>query len=129
MRQMSTDESGLLTVKETAKLLRVSPATVGRWIARGRLKACRLPGGTLRVAERDIRTLREAKVAPPGSWEGWTVIRLGDPNVDPQELAERLKHSRAKQLAERGGIPYSDSAPIIREAREEWAGQQWPDDE
>jgi excisionase family DNA binding protein len=41
----------LLTAREVADRLDVSPGTVLRWIRRGDLPAIRLPGGRLRIAE------------------------------------------------------------------------------
>jgi len=40
----------MLTVREVAERLRVSPATVYRWVRRGKLEALRI-GGTTRIEE------------------------------------------------------------------------------
>ena len=47
------------TITEAAELLSVHPATVRRWISRGRLRAWRYgPGRIIRISERDILKLR-----------------------------------------------------------------------
>jgi excisionase family DNA binding protein len=46
--------SAYLTVAEVADELGCSARTVLRWIERGDLGAVRLPGGRLRVSERDL---------------------------------------------------------------------------
>jgi excisionase family DNA binding protein len=43
--------SALLTAREVADLLGVSPETILRWTRRGELPAIRLPGGALRYRE------------------------------------------------------------------------------
>lgn len=47
------------TAEELAKLCRVHVSTVRRWIARGRVRAIRLPGGTYRVTKAEVDRLRE----------------------------------------------------------------------
>ncbi|MEE8138525.1 MAG: excisionase family DNA-binding protein [Thermoanaerobaculia bacterium] len=46
-----------LTPKELAIELRVVPKTVYRWIADGKLKAVRTPGGSFRIWRRDVEVL------------------------------------------------------------------------
>jgi excisionase family DNA binding protein len=43
-----------LTVAAVADELAVSPRTVLRWVDRGKLPAVRLPGGRLRIAEKEL---------------------------------------------------------------------------
>ena len=50
-----TDE--LLSVAQLARELGVHRATVGRWIAEGRLEHLRLPGGRLRVPRRALEAM------------------------------------------------------------------------
>ena len=52
----------LLTVQETAAILRVSPATVRRYIASRRLPAVRV-GRALRVSKEDVEGLCQANEA------------------------------------------------------------------
>lgn len=47
----------LLTPGEVAKMLRVSPDTITRWIRLGRLRAVKLPSGTYRIARRDVENM------------------------------------------------------------------------
>jgi excisionase family DNA binding protein len=44
----------LLTVKEVAKIMKVSEKTVYRWIDARKLKACRLGRKTYRVFDKDL---------------------------------------------------------------------------
>jgi excisionase family DNA binding protein len=46
--------SALMTAREVADLLGVSPETILRWTRRGVLPAIRLPGGALRYREDDL---------------------------------------------------------------------------
>jgi excisionase family DNA binding protein len=47
----------LLTPGEVAKMLRVSPDTITRWIRLGQLRAAKLPSGTYRIARKDVEKL------------------------------------------------------------------------
>lgn len=51
----TTDTEQLLTVREAAKKLHVGPRTVLRYIAKGALKARRLPSGYYRITETAIQ--------------------------------------------------------------------------
>ena len=44
----------LYTVKETADILELKPITIRRWIAAGKIKVNRLPGGGIRILESEI---------------------------------------------------------------------------
>ena len=51
----------LLTSSEAARMLRVSKATITRYVRLGQLPAIRLPSGHLRIRRRDIdRLLKQA---------------------------------------------------------------------
>ena len=56
--------SVLLTAREVADLLSVSPETVLRWTRRGELPAIRLPSGALRFRENEIDTWLEERATP-----------------------------------------------------------------
>jgi excisionase family DNA binding protein len=50
---MALRDEDLLTIPEVAGILHVSIRTVHRWIADGKLKAVRLPGGRYRIRAAD----------------------------------------------------------------------------
>ncbi len=54
---MSAESGSLLTTKEVAALLRVSQATVARWVRLDQLPAIRLPSGQLRIRREDVDRL------------------------------------------------------------------------
>jgi excisionase family DNA binding protein len=54
----------LLTTREVAGILRVSPETVLRWVRRGKLGARRLPGGELRFSEQALQDWLAARATP-----------------------------------------------------------------
>lgn len=57
----------LLTSSEAAQMLRVSKATITRYVRLGQLPAIRLPSGHLRIRRRDIeRVLHQEDGAEPG---------------------------------------------------------------
>lgn len=47
------------TTKEVAALFRVDPKTIKRWIASGKLKASRTPGGHYRFSEQAVKALQK----------------------------------------------------------------------
>ena len=50
------------TADELAGICRVNPSTVRRRIGQGKILAIRLPGGTFRIPEAEVRRLREPVV-------------------------------------------------------------------
>jgi excisionase family DNA binding protein len=58
---METEKRRILTAKEVAGLLRVTPETVYTWLRTGRLKGERLPGGDWRIKREDVPTLGDGK--------------------------------------------------------------------
>lgn len=56
--------TALLTAREVAELLSVSPETVLRWTRRGELPAIRLPSGALRYREADLDAWTAARSNP-----------------------------------------------------------------
>jgi excisionase family DNA binding protein len=56
--------TGLLTARELAELLAVSPETVLRWTRRGELPAIRLPGGAVRYREDELDGWLEERATP-----------------------------------------------------------------
>jgi excisionase family DNA binding protein len=59
----------LLTARELAEMLAVSPETILRWYRRGELPAIRLPGGAIRFRESEIERRLEgwATNRPPAT--------------------------------------------------------------
>jgi prophage regulatory protein len=56
--------TGLLTAREVAELLGVSPETVLRWTRRGELPAVKLPGGAVRYRESELDGWLEERATP-----------------------------------------------------------------
>jgi excisionase family DNA binding protein len=54
----------LLTTAEVAQMLRVSKATISRWVRDGELQAIRLPRGTYRFRRQDVEKLLERPEQP-----------------------------------------------------------------
>ena len=57
----------LLTRAEAAKLLKVSPVTISRWLKQGRLPAYRLGPRAVRIRRADLEGLLRAAFEP-GEW-------------------------------------------------------------
>lgn len=57
--------SSLLTVRETAALLKVTPRTLFRWLAEGQLGAVRI-GHTTRIRSEDLQAFINQHVTTPG---------------------------------------------------------------
>lgn len=55
------DNLKLFTVPEVAKILKVSERQCWRYIKSGKLKAIKLSPGTLRVAEKDVKSFLKIK--------------------------------------------------------------------
>ncbi len=91
----------LLTVQETASLLRVSPMTIRRYISSGRLPAVRIGRG-VRVPRESLAQLlapieRPTPVAPERARRGraftmddslWNIVGIGR-SPDPSQVAEQ----------------------------------------
>lgn len=66
-RPRLTQREGLLTKKEAARWLRVSPATVTAWCAQGKLNYIKI-GRLVRIAPEELeRYVRECQATPPES--------------------------------------------------------------
>jgi excisionase family DNA binding protein len=59
--------SALMTAREVADLLGVSPETILRWTRRGELPAIRLPGGALRYREDDLHQWLDTRATLPAT--------------------------------------------------------------
>ncbi len=138
MALLSSDpETDLLTKAEAAKLLKVSPVTISRWLKQGRLPAYRLGPRAIRIRRADLDALLDPVVAeeeipiPPSR------PYRHDPSVINHELVAALRPLTDEEierglaameagtelqdriLARRGGRPLPPSWPLIRQAREE----------
>jgi excisionase family DNA binding protein len=126
----------LLTIPETARLLKVTPITVRRHIAAGRLPAVRVGKG-IRVRKEAVEQFltpvatrqSDEDSAQPGQGEGGGMQKNQEQAVAPRLTAEErrrglaalenLKRLQQEMLAERGGMPYSPAWKLINEARDE----------
>jgi excisionase family DNA binding protein len=59
----------LLTARELAEMLAVSPETILRWTRRGELRAIRLPGRAIRYREAEVEEWLEQRATnrPPAT--------------------------------------------------------------
>jgi excisionase family DNA binding protein len=121
---VTTTDHRYYTVAGAARLLHVSPSTVWRWIAAGRLPAKRLGPKTIRIASEDLIALEQPARADreesPMSIEQLKQQLTTPPS--PEELARRqavvtrtIEHR--KDLV----ITPLTTADLIRRAREEEA--------
>lgn len=79
-----TGQPPLLTARQVAELLDVTPATVLRWTRQGRLPGVRLPSGQIRYQPAVVELLLAA----------WTTTTAGAPAVEsPVRLAAVIPHS------------------------------------
>jgi excisionase family DNA binding protein len=101
----------LLTVQETAALLKVAPITVRRFIADGRLPAVRV-GRSVRIEKADVQQLgRPTQSAAPGNHRppgGGRPLTLDDPSFQligtahsggPGDVADRTDDYLAEAYA------------------------------
>jgi excisionase family DNA binding protein len=118
-------DQGLLTVKEAAALLKVSTATIKRY-----LKSGRLPG--YQVGPRAIRIRREdlAQVMHPTETQEVKMKqehgRITFPKPTPEELARRKAiATEIWEIRQRTDIRPLTTADLVRQARSErtWYGE------
>jgi excisionase family DNA binding protein len=123
---MRAVDEEFLTVAEAAKLLRVAPSTVRRWIREGDVPAHRI--GRRRVALRRADLARLITPARPAA-DATDNVAVNEPVVGrrltPEEKARALEAmDRAQALAkrtfeERGGKLFPPSWITINEQRDE----------
>lgn len=113
-----------VTVKEAAAFLRVAPSTIRRGLREGEVPAYRL--GKRRVALRraDLSLLvtpaRPREAPGHGLADEDELERIKRRKLTPEEVRrglaalERARQHRKALLAQRGGVPFPDSAEIIR---------------
>jgi excisionase family DNA binding protein len=124
----------LLTIQETAKLLKVTPTTVRRYITAGQLPAVKVGRG-VRVRKEALETLL-APVTPrrPGVGASHTQEKGGPMRERERSIVSRLteqdqhavlaaieqaRRLRAELAAQRGGTSVPSSLELLDEAREQ----------
>ncbi|HLF78257.1 MAG TPA: helix-turn-helix domain-containing protein [Dehalococcoidia bacterium] len=119
------DFDDLISVREAAKLLRISESTVWRWIESGRLKAYKLGPKRVCLRRTELRpvliSIEPSGLVPPNDLSQYMFPMNPDkdPNLTDEEVIARASALRKQLLAERGGIPFPPSWIEINEAREE----------
>lgn len=120
---MAIDQaSDLLTVKEAANLLRVSPMTIKRYLKQGRLQAYQVGPRAIRIRKDDL----QAVMQPTAAREGTSLkerIKFTPPT--PEELARRQAlGAKILALRETRSIAPLTAADLVHLAREEstWYG-------
>ena len=97
----------MLTVKQAAAMLAVSPETIRRWVAAGRIPYVRLPNGYFRFRPDDLERMMK-------SGTGGTVVdRYAMPPFDPsglngpRDLSETTHATQHRYLngPEKAGLP------------------------
>lgn len=120
----------LLTLAEAARLLKVSRATLHRWITQGRLPSFHVGPRAVRVRQADVAKL----VRPTAETDEQPApVDQAVPQLFPLPTPEQVQRAReamararamgARILAERGGVPMAETWPLIRESREERASR------
>jgi excisionase family DNA binding protein len=107
--------SDLLSVPEAAKLLRVSPSTVWRWIDRGIVPAYRVGPKRVFIKREDVGAVPEQRSSPEPIRRKMTKAE----QTRTLDALEHLKRLRDELTAARGGEPAPSSVELIREMREE----------
>ena len=126
---VGVEDSDLLSIPEAAKALKVSVATVKRWISDGRLPAFRLGPRKMRIRQLDLEKVftpvgvKEAAMPYSSTQRDQAWIDTHIKPYTPVELEQMrramddLDALQAEMLAERGGKPFPDSSHLIRRAR------------
>ncbi len=116
----------LLSVAEAARVLRISPSTLWRWIGRGEVPAYRIGPKRVWLKKRDLDSV-SAPVQQRNGHGGKAKenAQIGERLLTPAErerglaaIAEGRKF-REKLLAARGGVLFSPSWELLHESREE----------
>jgi excisionase family DNA binding protein len=136
---MAVDQdTDLLTIVEAARQLKVSRVTVHRWLKAGQLQAYHVGPKAVRIRRSDLErllrpfsreevsTMKEQPSTPaPTSFTRLDQVPALTEEQKRQALAavEQARQLGERILARRGGVPLTDSAEIIRAARDERSRQ------
>ncbi len=120
-------EQDFVTVDQAAQFLGVSRSTIWRWIDRGSLPAYRVGQRRVRLKRGElvhVITPARAEQEKGGVMRQGEREQLSRPLTEEEKqralaALEAAKHFKARLLARRGGIPFSDSTELIHQAREE----------
>ena len=125
-------DSDLLTIAEAARLIRVSPVTVQRWLRQGRLRAFHVGPKAVRIRRDDLAQVvtplsaeQASAISSPQMTHGAALALLDDAGVAQQQAALAASAELlAQQAVRRGGEPFDESWPLIRAARAMRSRQQ-----
>lgn len=124
--------SDLLTIKEAAALLKVSPITVTRYVKQERLSAYHIGPRAIRVRRADIEqllrpTTKREEVATTKEQQTPSSPSMAPLTAEEKarlaQTMEQAKALQARMLQRRGGKPLSPSWKIIEEARRQRAAE------
>jgi excisionase family DNA binding protein len=129
---MTTRDDDLLTIAEATRLLKIGRTTLHRWLKAGRLRAYQVGPKAVRIRRRDLQAVMkpvhggdagDVKEVQPTPAQA--IIRPWTDEEVERGLAAlaRSQEHTTRMLAERGGMPFAPSWPLIREAREERSEQ------
>lgn len=116
---------GLVSVREAARLLHVSPSTVWRWVSRRLVPAYRIGPKRVWLKTADLEALVVPARALPAESRHHATQAPTRARPSAAEIARRLaaveaaRRFQAKLLAERGGRLFDDSAELLHEIRSE----------
>jgi excisionase family DNA binding protein len=119
-------DAELLTIAEAAAVVKVGRSTVHRWLRDGRLRAYRVGPRAVRIRRGDLIRIMTPmhhaddtrKGGEPHDSDLPTIRPLTDEQVTRQRRALKESAALLEQMRQRrGGMPYSESWPIIREER------------
>src|SRR2546423_679831 len=106
---MARQEDELLTVAEAARLLRVTPHTIYRWISAGRLPAVRYSTRTIRIRPSEL-----GLTSPPAAHDPSSVYRptpSTTPSPDEDEEREEIKRLMEEYRMRRDRPRPADAPP------------------
>jgi excisionase family DNA binding protein len=122
-RELVELREDLVSVKEATKILRVSEATLWRWINQVLVPAYRVGHKRVYIKRADLDPL-----ITPAREKGGSMAQTERPRVRPLTIRERQQFLNAvaesrrrlpEMLGERGGRLYSNSADLLDASRKE----------